>query len=552
MAEHPEIDIDEKDSEIIPDKEAGSYLSEKQDYTERPQKDKITDKVLISVADLIILALSYIAVLLTKYGDLRLSLQTYAPFFIIISLVWITVSLMRDKINSVKIINFAALLNGVVATNLIIVSIIALIMYAFRHEHYSRSVVFGTAILATLQELIIGMVYISYKKATLQDFEKYANYRRYSTPSEYELVERNNGNGRHGQPLSSLSKNILHAIEKELGAELAGSVINMAGAGLSEHSAVLSTITVFNISNLPEEKYDYMINLHRINDIKKLDEFICTVNKKLGTGGSFLCCVETKDQRKTRLLKKYPPVLNYIYYCIDFVIKRVFPKFRFTYPLYNLLTRGENFVISRAEALGRLARCGFRINREAFIGNNLYIEAIKCAEVQSVDGNSYGLLIALPRIGREGKLIKVYKLRTMHPYSEYIQDYVYGLYDLQNGGKFRYDFRLTTLGRICRRVWLDELPMLINWIRGEMKLVGVRPLSRQYFQLYSRELQERRIKYKPGLIPPFYADMPEDIKAIQESELRYLDSYDRHPILTDIRYFFRSLFNIVFHRARSS
>jgi lipopolysaccharide/colanic/teichoic acid biosynthesis glycosyltransferase len=84
-----------------------------------------------------------------------------------------------------------------------------------------------------------------------------------------------------------------------------------------------------------------------------------------------------------------------------------------------------------------------------------------------------------------------------------------------------------------------------------MKLVGVRPLSKHYFELYSKKLQERRIKYKPGLIPPFYADLPSDLDAIQASENKYLDSYDKHPFRTDFRYFFKSVFNILFKHVRS-
>jgi lipopolysaccharide/colanic/teichoic acid biosynthesis glycosyltransferase len=94
--------------------------------------------------------------------------------------------------------------------------------------------------------------------------------------------------------------------------------------------------------------------------------------------------------------------------------------------------------------------------------------------------------------------------------------------------------------------------MLKNYFQGDMKLVGVRPLSKQYFELYRKDVQERRIKYKPGLIPPFYADMPADLEEIQESELKYLDSYDKHPVITDFRYFWKSGFNIIFKMARSN
>jgi hypothetical protein len=301
-----------------------------------------------------------------------------------------------------------------------------------------------------------------------------------------------------------------------------------------------------------KEKYDYIINLHKINDIKKLDSFLDAVNTKLAEKGFFFCCVETKDQRKRRLLKKYPFLLNYIYYIFDFIIKRILPKLKFTRGLYLFLTHGDNAVLSRAETLGRLSRAGFRIKQESFIGNLLCIEARKVKDPLSINGNVYGPLIALSRVGKGGNMIKVYKLRTMHPYSEYIQKYVYEIHDLRDGGKFKNDFRITSWGAICRKIFLDELPMLMNYFRGDMKLVGVRPLSKQYFELYSKEVQERRIKYKPGLIPPYYADMPRNLESIQASELKYLDAFDKHPYYTDFRYFWKSSWNILFRKARSN
>ena len=145
----------------------------------------------------------------------------------------------------------------------------------------------------------------------------------------------------------------------------------------------------------------------------------------------------------------------------------------------------------------------------------------------------------------------MYKLRTMHPYSEYIQEMVFQKQGLQEGGKFNADFRVSTLGRFLRTFWLDELPMLVNVLKGEMKIVGVRPLSRHYFGLYTRDLQKRRIRYKPGLIPPFYADNPKTLQEIMDSENGYMDAYDKHPFITDVKYFFRAIFNIIFRRYRS-
>jgi lipopolysaccharide/colanic/teichoic acid biosynthesis glycosyltransferase len=102
-----------------------------------------------------------------------------------------------------------------------------------------------------------------------------------------------------------------------------------------------------------------------------------------------------------------------------------------------------------------------------------------------------------------------------------------------------------------RCLWIDELPMIVNLLKGDVKLVGVRPLSMNYFCLYDKELQEKRIKFKPGLIPPFYADMPVTLDEIQASEFRYLQNYENRPFLTDLDYFRRAFINIAIKKARS-
>jgi len=486
----------------------------------------------------------------TKPASLKSYLPSHAPFFAGLALMWIIVSLLNGKMHRGKIINFSALFSRVLSSNIIAVSITALVMYSIREYYYSRTIVLGTALVTTILELLAGSLYIAIKKAVVQDYEEYDKYKTYKKPSEYDLVK--NANGVHADEPANVNPRIITTIEKEYGEEMTKAVLKMVGYKLTDHTAVLSTTTIFNIYGLAYDKYDYIINLHKINDIRKLDTFLDAVNSKLEQKSHFFCCVETKDQRKKRLLKKYPPVLNYIYYFFDFILKRILPKLKFTRGLYLFLTRGNNAVISRSEALGRLCRAGFSIKQESFIGNLLCIEAMKIGSPILGNGYIYGPLIALPRIGKEGEVINVYKLRTMHPYSEYIQDYIYRLHDLQDGGKFRNDFRITSWGSICRKIWLDELPTLINFFYGEMKLVGIRPLSKQYFELYNKNLQERRIKYKPGLIPPFYADMPADLDEIQVSELKYLDSFDKHPLITDFRYFWKSWWNILFRKARSN
>lgn len=294
-----------------------------------------------------------------------------------------------------------------------------------------------------------------------------------------------------------------------------------------------------------------LANAYKINSIRRINKFMEKANRGLDHGQYFVITMETKEDRKKRLLNKYPLVFSLPYYCLDFILKRVFPKIRPTRHLYFLITKGRNRVLSLTEGLARLVCCGFEIVDFRNLGNLTCIISRKIKAPAYDMQPTYSAFINLNRVGKGGKMIQVFKLRTMYPYSEYLQEYVFAKHNLQKGGKFKNDFRTTSWGRIFRKYWIDELPMFINWFKGEVKLVGVRPLSRHYFELYPKDLQELRIKVKPGLVPPYYADMPKDLEEIEESERKYLIAYEKNPFLTDVRYFFKAMLNIFFRSARS-
>ena len=139
----------------------------------------------------------------------------------------------------------------------------------------------------------------------------------------------------------------------------------------------------------------------------------------------------------------------------------------------------------------------------------------------------------------------------MHPYAEYLQKYIYEKNGTSNGDKANEDFRVSPWGKFFRKFWLDEVPMLINLIKGDVKIIGVRPLSVAKFNLYPKEAQEKRCLYKPGLVPPFYADLPETFEDLVASEMKYIIAYEKNPHLTDIKYLFKAAYNIIFKGARS-
>lgn len=299
--------------------------------------------------------------------------------------------------------------------------------------------------------------------------------------------------------------------------------------------------------------YNQCIQLKRLNHIRGINAMLATANERLGENGLLICCYKSQTTTKQTVFRKYPRVIADIIYFGHFMVHRFFPKVFLTSRLYLDFTDGKNRTLSKTEVLGRINYCGFKVEREAKIGFEHYVFARKIKPPEPLTLRRYGLLIKLKRHGKNGKMFNVYKFRTMHPYAEFLQEYIYEKSNLAEGGKFKRDIRVTTLGKFMRKYWLDELPMLYNLLKGDMKLVGVRPLSAHYFSLYSEELQQMRINHKPGLLPPFYADMPKTLEEIEQSEIRYLQACEeRGTFGADLKYFFLIIRNILFRKARSA
>ena len=97
-----------------------------------------------------------------------------------------------------------------------------------------------------------------------------------------------------------------------------------------------------------------------------------------------------------------------------------------------------------------------------------------------------GVFFLQNRPGRDGKIFKVIKFKTMTDER-----------DLK-GNLLPDEQRLTKVGKFVRSTSIDELPQLINVLKGDMALIGPRPLLPQYLPLYSKE-QARRHEVRPGI-----------------------------------------------------
>lgn len=276
------------------------------------------------------------------------------------------------------------------------------------------------------------------------------------------------------------------------------------------------------------------------------------VRQRLSESNYFAFRIDTAENIKFRIRKKHGASLFPFYYAGHFLLRRVLPKQKGLRRISRLLNLPVD--ISKTEIMGRLIYKGFCLHDVIETDQ----ETVLIAKVnRAIDPSASkplpneGFLFRMQRVGEHGKPITVYKLRSMHPYAEYVQEYLHQTNGIDKGGKFKNDFRVSTGGQFIRKYWLDELPMLVNLLRGDIKLVGVRPLSEHYFSLYPSYVQQIRRRNKPGLLPPFYADLPTTFDEIVASEMNYLQAYERQPFKTDLLYLKKILGNIIIRNVRS-
>ena len=512
-------------------------------------KSSTISRLLLGIADCVLLILCILLAMIINHKELSTKFDLdHILVTLSIVLIWFSISFFFRKFRIGEKQTYKRIFNSIVISNFIILSIITMIIALFHIPHYSNSLIFGTIIIATILEAFLGLFYVSCRGSIFikdwigidllkEEIEQIAP----AAALNASLYLPHDINMLRESMIEESSEEAFRWIEQN---------VNITDA----KTLVVSTNTRFNLINYPSGFYSGIVNLQPINDIRRISKFFETVNSKLPIGGIFIGCGETYALRKIKILRRYPFIINYFVYFLDYLYHRVCPKLKYTRKIYFLITKGKKRVISQTETLGRLISCGFEIVEEKPIGDILYWKVRKVRFPLVVGDPTIGILIRLKRIGKGGQEFKVYKFRTMHSYSEYLQSYIHQKHNLGEGGKFKNDPRVSTVGRILRKTWLDEIPMFINvFIKRNMKIVGVRPLSHHYFSLYRKELQEKRIKFKPGLIPPFYAQYPtpKTLDEIQKNELDYLNAYEKHPFLTDVRYFFKAFNNILFHKARS-
>ena len=504
------------------------------------------------IVDFLFLTFSFFLLNYYKRATLLITPE-YEKILYLIFALWLLTGLLTRKFDNRPYRNFYYAFAPYAKSAILMAATMAVLVLALRMFFYSRLQIFGTFLFLLLIEAVFQFFYfhLKLKNGNGADIETIDEVQKVIKQELLEIPP-NNGLTRDNRPVIPVGDKLENQFLKAHPGvfEFIRDHIDLSQIDIYE-TFVLDTLTPYNVENVNNNSLELFINLHKVNDFRYLNRYFLEVHKKFFNGGYFVGKARTIETHRKAFFVKYPRYFAEIFYVVNFVFARVIPKLPGLKRIYFALTRGKNRVVSKAELLGRLYFCGFKVLDVQEIEGFLYYIARK-VKTPCFDRNpSYGPVIRLRRIGYNGEVMYVYKLRTMYPYSEYLQEYIFEHNQLQSNGKFRDDFRMTEWGRVFRKFWIDELPQVVNYLHGDLNLVGVRALSQHYFSLYPKEMQEFRTRFKPGLVPPYYADMPDSFEEIVDSERQYLQQKQQHPFVTDLRYFGKAFYNIIFKNARS-
>ncbi|MHB8579114.1 MAG: sugar transferase [Ignavibacteriaceae bacterium] len=151
-----------------------------------------------------------------------------------------------------------------------------------------------------------------------------------------------------------------------------------------------------------------------------------------------------------------------------------------------------------------------------------------------------GVFFKQDRCGINGKVFKIYKFRSMKKDAEKLTGPVWSQKD---------DPRITKVGRFIRRVRIDEIPQMMNVLKGEMSIVGPRPERPFFVEKLSEEIPyyKRRLKVRPGItgwaqVKHKYDETIEDVKIKLRYDLFYIENMS---LRMDFKILFRTVFVVL-------
>lgn len=155
------------------------------------------------------------------------------------------------------------------------------------------------------------------------------------------------------------------------------------------------------------------------------------------------------------------------------------------------------------------------------------------------------------RVGKNGKIFKFYKIRTMCPNAEAMKQKLIdeGLNEADGPAfKMKNDPRITKVGKVFRKLSLDELPQLFNILNGSMSVVGPRPPIPSEVEQYT-EYQRHRLDVKGGLLCLWQIQKNRNAIGFDEWVRLDLEYIQKQSVWLDLKIIFKGAFMVIFDRS---
>ncbi|MBP2058110.1 lipopolysaccharide/colanic/teichoic acid biosynthesis glycosyltransferase [Lactobacillus colini] len=154
---------------------------------------------------------------------------------------------------------------------------------------------------------------------------------------------------------------------------------------------------------------------------------------------------------------------------------------------------------------------------------------------------------AQTRVGKNGKLFKIYKFRSMISNADKVLKQNPDLYRkyVDNGFKLpaEEDPRITKLGRFLRKTSLDEMPQFYNVLKGEMSMVGPRPIIQDELAEYGNRV-DKLLSVKPGAFGLWQASGRSNVTYPERCDVE-LEYVDNASAMYDLKIFFKTIISII-------
>lgn len=260
--------------------------------------------------------------------------------------------------------------------------------------------------------------------------------------------------------------------------------------------------------NLPYDNYDYLSDV-----IEELEDMGITVNVNINSLESIV--------EKSKFDN------------LDCIIKKGYPMAVFSPAVQS----DKNLIIKRILDIAG-----------GIVGSIISLPIILITAIPLLIESPGPLIFKQQRIGRNGRVFNIYKLRSMYVDAEERKAALMAQ-NKMDGLMFKMDDdpRITKVGKVIRKLSIDELPQFWNVLKGDMSLVGTRPPTIDEFEQYESH-HKRRLSLKPGITGLWQVSGRSDIQDFEEVVRLDCEYIDNQSLWLDIKILFKTVGVVLTHK----